>query len=304
MSDNSIKILLIEDNPGDARLIRELFAEAGAAMFDLKCADRLSTGLTCLADEKIDLVLLDLLLPDSQGIETFTKLHSEVPEVPIVILSGLDDEKLAFRAVQDGAQSFIFKGQLDHNTLVRVIRYAIERHKILTELEETRQQQLRTQDQFFSHVSHELRSPLTAIYQFITVLLDGLAGDINPEQRKYLEIVLKNTNQLRTMIDDLLVVTRAHTGKLNIEPQIISLPKLIYEIFESQNLNASANGVNLYVDVPRDLSPAFADSVRVRQILVNLIENGIKFTPENGSINVKAQVYNEDSNFLCISVAD
>jgi len=252
MSDNSIKILLIEDNPGDARLIRDLFAEAGAGMFDLKYTDRLSTGLVCLANEEIGLVLLDLSLPDSQGIETFTKLHSEVPRVPIVILSGLDDEELAIRAVQDGAQDYIVKGQLDHNTVVRLVRYAIERHKILTELEKTRQQQLQMKDQFLSHISHEVRSPLTVIYQFVTILLDGLAGDLNHEQHEYLEIVLKNTNQLKSMIDELLELTRAQTGKLTIEPQSISVTDLIGETLKSLSSTANAKGIALSADVTSD----------------------------------------------------
>ena len=96
MSDRPATVLLIEDNPGDARLIREMLAEGGGDRFKLECADRLSTGLERLAEGGVDIVLLDLGLPDSQGLDTLHKVIAEVPEVPItVVLTGTDDEELA-----------------------------------------------------------------------------------------------------------------------------------------------------------------------------------------------------------------
>lgn len=179
-----------------------------------------------------------------------------------------------------------------------------DRRRALAELEQTRQQQMQIKDQFLSNVSHEFRSPLTAIYQFITILLDGLAGELNPEQHEYLGIVLKNVDQLRTMIDELMEINRAQIGKLSVEPQPISLAKLIDETLSSLRASTAAKGITLSAEVPRDLPPAYADPQRVRQVLINLIENGVKFTPENGMITVRAQVSNEDSNFLCVAVAD
>ncbi|MFQ6080818.1 MAG: PAS domain S-box protein [Candidatus Bathyarchaeia archaeon] len=127
MDNKHIKVLLLEDNPGDARLIREELAEVRDALFDLECADRLSAGLERLAAGGIDVVLLDLSLPDSRRFDTFAKVHAQAPEVPIVVLTGLDDEELAVKAVRRGAQDYLVKGQVDSNLLVRAMRYAIER---------------------------------------------------------------------------------------------------------------------------------------------------------------------------------
>ena len=176
--------------------------------------------------------------------------------------------------------------------------------QLLAELEQTRQQQLRLKDQFLSHVSHELRSPLTAIYQFVTILLDRLAGELNLEQHEYLEIILKNVNQLRTMIEDLLEISRVQVGKLSVEPQPISLVNLIEETLSSLRTAASAKSITLSAKFPSDLPSAYADPQRIRQILTNLIDNGIKFTPENGMINVRVQVSNEEPYFLCVAVSD
>jgi MinD-like ATPase involved in chromosome partitioning or flagellar assembly/CheY-like chemotaxis protein len=133
MESKIMKVLLIEDNPGDARLIREMLAQERGATLDLERADRLSAGLERLAAGPIDVVLLDLSLPDSQGLDTFARVHAHAPEVPIMVLTGLDDEELAVKAVREGAQDYLVKGELDGSLLVRAMRYAIERHRVQAE---------------------------------------------------------------------------------------------------------------------------------------------------------------------------
>jgi len=127
MTDRHVKVLLIEDNPGDVRLIREMLSEASTVSFDLECAGRLSTGLERLATGGTDVVLLDLGLPDSWGWETFTRVHAQAPEVPIVVLTGLDDATLTVKAVREGAQDYLVKKQLYGDLLIRATHYAIER---------------------------------------------------------------------------------------------------------------------------------------------------------------------------------
>jgi len=127
MSEKHLLVLLIEDNPADARLIRELLAEAKGAAFDLECADHLSAGLERLAKGGVNVVLLDLGLPDSQGLATAASLSAQEPSLPIVVLTGLDDEATGVEAVRTGAQDYLIKGQVDSKLLGRAIRYAIER---------------------------------------------------------------------------------------------------------------------------------------------------------------------------------
>ncbi len=134
MNDKPIKVLLIEDNPGDARLIRETLAEVRAARFDLECVGRLSTGLECLTAGGVDVVLLDLGLPDSLGFDTFTRVHTRAPKVPILLLTGLDDEALGVKAVREGAQDYLVKGQVTGNLLVRTMKHAIERKRAEEEI--------------------------------------------------------------------------------------------------------------------------------------------------------------------------
>ena len=129
MSDKTIKVLLVEDNPIDARLVQEMLAEVKDGGFGLALAEQLSTGLERLAAGGIDLVLLDLSLPDSQGLDAFAKAYAKAPQVPIILLTNLDDEALELEAVHTGAQDCLVKGQVDSNLLVRAIRFAIERKR-------------------------------------------------------------------------------------------------------------------------------------------------------------------------------
>jgi PAS domain S-box-containing protein len=127
MEDKQIRILLVEDNPGDVRLIREMLKESGANRLKITEIERLDQGLKLLSEETFEIVLLDLNLPDSQGLDTFVKVHAQAPDVPVVVLSGLADEALAIESVQKGAQDYLVKGQVEANPLMRSIRYAIER---------------------------------------------------------------------------------------------------------------------------------------------------------------------------------
>jgi len=129
MSDKTIKVLLVEDNPIDARLVQEMLAEVKDGGFGLALAEQLSTGLESLAAGGIDIVLLDLSLPDSQGLDAFAKAYAKAPQVPIILLTNLDDEALELEAVRSGAQDCLVKGQVDSNLLVRAIRFAIERKR-------------------------------------------------------------------------------------------------------------------------------------------------------------------------------
>ena len=178
------------------------------------------------------------------------------------------------------------------------------RRKAEIELETVRQERIDLQEQFLSHVSHELRTPLTAIYFFITNLLDGVAGNLTPGQRETLEFSLENVKQLKDMVSDLLDVSRIETLKLNINPQCMSVPGLIAEVLRTCHANAKLKNISLNTDIAESLPSAWADRARIRQVLINLIDNGIRFTPGEGSIAIHGGVFAEDNNFLCLSVTD
>ena len=304
MKEKALQILLVEDNAGDARLLQEMFRTEKADSFELTHYLRMGEAMIHLAKGGVDIILLDLGLPDAHGLDTVRRAHEVAPNVPMIVLTGLDDETLAAAAMKEGAQDYLIKGQIENRALPRALRHAIERHRMQSEADQIKKMQLQLKDDFLSHVSHELRSPLTAIYQFGTILADGLAGETKPEQQEYLQIILRNVGQLQSMIDDLLEATRAQTGKFVIETQCVSVSDAIIDAANTLQGAASAKEIALSFDLSAPVPSAFADPTRLRQILLILLDNAIKFTPHGGAVKIQARVYEKDRTLVLLEVSD
>src|SRR5262249_51821769 len=199
---------------GDARLIREMLRDAGGGEQDVQLshADRLSSGLDQLARIGADVVLLDLSLPDSHGLETFAAVHAAAPLVAIVVLSGLDDEGVAVGVFRGGAQDYLVKGRVDGVALLRSMRYAIERQR----LEAARHDLERQRDEFFSSVSHDLRTPVAAIKAAITVVLANEPPNMPPSLHRMLTNVDLAADELANLIEDLLEVARLQSRRVEL----------------------------------------------------------------------------------------
>jgi signal transduction histidine kinase len=302
-SDSSNRVLLIEDNPGDADLVRLRLVETKPTV-DISCVKRLSEGLASLSENPPALILLDLNLPDSQGAETFRKVLEKAPGVPVVILSGQNDEALAIKALHQGVQDYLVKGAITSVELDRSMRYAIERQALLRSLEMSRKQQLEFKNQFLSHVSHELRTPLTCTHQYVTILLDGLAGEMTPEQRDHLGTVLKSVNQLGAMVRDLLEGSRAESGKIRLDRRCVSIAHLVKVAVTMMQATAHDKRVGLEIGVDNTMPFVYGDPDRILEVLINLLDNAIKFTPADGAVTVQACQVPTDPDFVCVSVLD
>ena len=183
MNLDGIRVLLVEDNPGDARLFTELVRDTGAGQWRLVHVDRLSAALDRLSREPFDVMLLDLSLPDADGLDTLIRAHAEAPKIPIVVLTGHDDEALAVRAVRAGAQDYLVKGRMDGDVLVRSIRYASERGRTIEALE-------RREEHYRSLIENSM--------DLISILnMDGTIRYVSPSHERMLgypldELVGKN----------------------------------------------------------------------------------------------------------------
>jgi len=228
------------------------------------------------------------------------------------VIAAKGDGSMEFRIVRpDGAirivvavMRAILDGRGRVQRVIGVNTDVTERKLAERETEKIREEQLRFKDEFLSHVSHELRSPLTAIKQFTSILLDGLAGELNPEQHQYQQIVLRNVRQLQSMIDDLLEITRLETGKLTVRPECVRLHDVVRDTFDTMLGVAQDKGVTLRADPLEDVPTLYADPTRLRQVLIILLENAIKFTPAGGEVTVRARLSPTDRRFLAVEVAD
>src|SRR5271170_1966721 len=172
MNLDGIRVLLVEDNPGDARLFTELLRNAGASHLKMVQVDRLAAALDRLNRDSFDVMLLDLSLPDANGLDTLVRAHTHSPKTPIVVLTGHDDEALAVRAVRAGAQDYLVKGRVDGDLLVRSIRYASERGRSIQALE-------RREEHYRSLIEYSM--------DLISILnLDGTIRYVSPSHERLL----------------------------------------------------------------------------------------------------------------------
>jgi len=382
------KVLLIEDNPGDARLIRAMLAEKGAP-FVLEHVDRLAPALLRLLEDKFDAVLLDLSLPDAQGLDTFDRTTTLALNVPIIVLTGFNDETIATEAIQRGAQDYLIKDNVNGDALVRAIRHAVERHQLVMELQasesrfrkiitssadgiividkqdevrfvnpaaealfegqpskllgetfgyplvidslteinlfcpgkedrvvemhvvetewegkpaylaslrdvtahkrmvEAEHELMRMRDEFIANVSHELCTPLFAISGAVKLLQKPKS--VEPRlQQEFISIIANNAVRLKSLVDDLLDLSRLEAGLLPLDLRQIDVKLLINETLQSLKILATAKSIKLTQGLPMTPLLVKGDRRRLQQVLVNLLGNAIKFSPDKRSILVTA----------------
>jgi signal transduction histidine kinase len=333
------RILIVDDDARNRTLLEILLASEG---YQLSTATGGLDALAKVASQPPDLILLDVMMPGMDGYAVAERLKADAAtcSIPIIMVTALDDRDARLRGLQAGAEDFVSKPVDGAELRVRVrnlarlrtaddVRYGVAlagavtsrtadllqrtekleaQASVLTEraamLEQMRVDQLKFKNDFLSHVSHELRSPLTAIKQFTSILLAGLAGALTDEQQEYQRIVLRNVGQLQSMIDDLLEVTRLETGKLTIMSERVSLASAVADAVDTLRESARAKGVALSTNVSDDLPCASADRTRLRQIVIILLDNAIKFTPTGGAITVQAHATTPGRRLLECSVAD
>jgi len=307
-------LLVVEDNPGDARLLREMFNAHGAERTEVVHVESLRAAELHLAKHAVDIVLLDLGLPDAQGLEAVRRVHAAAPHIPLVVVSGNDDESLALHALQEGAQDYLIKGQIDTRGLMRTLRYSIERKA----LEETARSLNLKMDlaraeaeaataakaTFVANMSHEIRTPLNSIIGFSDLLLDDVT--LTSTQKRYLEQVKNAGSALLTVVNDILDFSKLDVGEVTLADEPFSLETLVSSTVSIVQGTAEAKGLELRVVSDPGLTTFYrGDPARLRQVLLNLMSNAVKFTA-SGSVRLKVKKVNSTASkeSLRFSVSD
>jgi signal transduction histidine kinase len=284
--EQTTRVLLVEDNPVDARLIAGLLKPGPDASFEVHAADQLAAALEYLTTETVDVVLLDLTLPDSSGLESFEHFHRRHPELPIVILTGLEDEALAARAIQSGAQDYLLKGQDNRTSLARSLRYAIERKRaaeailrLNEELErrvEQRTHELsasnRELEAFCHSVAHDLRTPLRAIDGFGSAL-EKQATTLDDRGRDYLQRIRLAAQRMGQLIDAMLDLSRFTRCPLRMEK--VDLSAAAREIVAQLQPSHAPQQVRFRIAAGLTTQ---GDSQLLWIVLENLLDNAWKFS--------------------------
>jgi len=283
-----VPVLLIEDNPGDARMIEELLRDAAGSTHDVVRADRLAGGLERLATRDFAVVLLDLALPDSRGPDTFAAVHGHAPDTPIIVLTGLGDEAMALRLVEEGAQDYLIKGQTDGDLLARSIRYGIGRKRAEAEVRRLNEQlELRVRQRtaeleatnqeleaFTYSVSHDLRAPLRQVDGFVRLLVEQFHDRLDAGAAHYLQRIQQGAQQMGRLVDDLLNLARL--GRQDLHPRLTALNEVVEHVLGDLSLDLAEREIDWRID--RHLPSVECDPGLVRVVLTNLLSNAVKYT--------------------------
>jgi signal transduction histidine kinase len=329
-----ISVLLIDDDALDRKLVKLALSDTGGQVkFKINTAEKLSQADELMAQTSFDVVLLDLGLPDSKGIETVKKFRELNAEVPVVVLTGLEGEEGAIEAIKAGADDYVAKGKLLKDLIVRSIRYTIERKKTELILRQAKQQaealhaetelvnkqlqvsieraNLMTREamlsnqaksEFLANMSHEIRTPMNGIIGFTDILADE---DLTEQQKEYVGIIKTAADSLLALVDNILDFSKIEAGKLETEAIEFDFGLLLKDIAYLMRPQAEEKGLKFEVirseDVPETMR---SDPVRLRQCLFNLLSNALKFTSQ-GHVFLRVTVEQKDGrSFIRCAVED
>lgn len=301
-------ILLIEDNPGDARLMVETLRDVDDPIADYTVThvERVSEALELLkTKDGIDIILSDLTLPDSRGIETLKALAEVDQDLPIIFMTGTNDEALAITAIHQGAQDYLIKGTIDANVLARSLRYALERQRFHNEvksvlaqdeinrqkivlLAEQKRQLIKlnqAKDEFISIASHQLRTPATAVKQYIGMITEGFAGDVSTNQLDLLRRAYESNQRELNVIDELLKTAQLDSSRFRLNQTTVDLNDFTSQCLEALRETVESKRQKL-VFVPGPDVQVTLDPSEMKLAIDNLIENASKYTPEKKAIAV------------------
>lgn len=306
MPASSVNILLIEDSLAEARLLQELLRGSKLDPCNLVHVKRLTEGINLLTHPQAlcyDVILLDLTLPDSQGLNSLKPLLSNAPSVPIVVLTNNNDDELALEAVRQGAQDYLVKRQVSVETLVRSLRYAIERKQAMEALREVNQtlshrvreqtvelvkakEQHQLTSEFVSMMSHDFRNPLSTILLSTELLRDWEPNLTKEQKRSIFQRIRSAGKNLVQLLDEVILVGRADVDRLECLPSPLDLESFCQQLVEEARLEVSSLH-QVELKIQGDFSETLWDESLLRHIFSNLFANAIKYSPQGGIIRLE-----------------
>ncbi|MEC4805326.1 MAG: hybrid sensor histidine kinase/response regulator [Jaaginema sp. PMC 1079.18] len=306
MLERTLKVLLIEDNLAEARLLQEFLKASETKQFALDWVKRLSEALNLLACRSYDVILLDLTLPDSQGLASLQPLFQQAPSVPIVVLTHTNDDALALQAVRQGAQDYLVKRFVNTDGLVRSLCYAIERKQVAEALRQANadlelkiqehSQQLakaekrqHQQSEFVSMLSHDFRNPLNTILNSAGLLQADNLHLSEEKKLRLFQLIQVASKDMNRLLDEVLLVGQGDAGHLAFNPTPLALKPFFQQLIDEAHVVMAKNQRLALIGLEGSCE-ILADGVLLKHIMSNLLSNAIKYSPQGGQIGVEVHL--------------
>jgi two-component sensor histidine kinase/CheY-like chemotaxis protein len=291
-----LTILLIEDNPADVAMIRELLSDHRGSPFDIVCADRLSAAKEFFAGRGIDIILLDLGLPDSQGLDTLRWVREHAVDVPVVVLTMLDNEETGLNALKEGAQDYLVKGQMNGPLIARSLRYAIERDRIEKELKKNRdtlEELVSEKETLLREIHHRVKNNLQLISGLLDMTRMGTPDEATSTILTDLMLKIQTMAQIHTRLYE-----SRQVGKICLSTQIQDLINGLSTIYSGKghDIRCEIDSRDVFLPVDRAIPCGLA----MNEILSNAYKHAFSGR-KKGCIRISAL---QENGRICITVCD
>ncbi len=308
------KILLVEDDAGTRATLSAILEDAG---YEVAGLGKGTEALEMIRSSPFSVIITDIRLPDVDGLEILELAKEINPDVAVIMVTGYASVETAVNAVNEGAYAYFVKPinpdelkttitnalkhqrlSLENKRLVDDLQWS---NKLMAEANEELKKATQAKSEFLAHMSHDLRTPLNVIIGFSQLMLDKVTGRINKEQRQCLNDILTSSERLLGLINDVLDLSKIESGKMEPELTNVALSDVIESLRSAIMPILASKKQSLDVAVERGLPPVYADEAKITQVLLNLLSNSNKFTPEGGELKVETV---RDGDWYQVSVID
>ena len=309
MNDQHITVLAIDDDPGDVELLNRQLSDIPGISITFTRAQNATAGFEALENPDIDVIFLDYLLGDRNGMDVLEQIRASGELRGVIMLTGQTSASLAVSLTHAGADDYVDKHAITPDLLRRAIdnalaqqrqREAYQQNKLLLDdlknanrMLEKKNEKLAdlycTAHQFVDNVSHEFRTPLAVIKEYASLIHDGVLGEVNSDQIEFLDVIGNRVEDLTLMVDDMLDISRFGAGMMRVSRRTCHVSDIITHIQPNLDRRALVNKVQLEINIPSGLPQIYCDPEKIGRTIINLTVNALKFAPEGGNVLVWAK---------------
>lgn len=296
-----ISVLLIDDDEDDYLIIKHVFSRIPDTPFELKWCSSYDEAKERVVRREADIYLIDYRLGAHSGLDLLKLAEPAKRSEPFIILTGVGDREIEKRAMRLAAADYLVKGTFDAELLSRTLFYSLGRKQIEKQQLDHLRELSRTKDEFISLASHQLRTPATAVKQFIGMVLEGFAGDVSEAQQQLLQKAYDSNERQLRIVSDLLKVAQVDAGKVTLRKSDTELGSVIRDVAKELEGTYAGRQQRLQLRLPDEGVDAVIDKDRIRMVIENLLDNASKYSPEHTEVEVTLET---QATMVAITIID